>query len=66
LRSQQSDIFAVDTPTGKEYVWAGDRWEQSPDGTKGHDPQLWVPIVFNNDNSIAPLRWLDNFTIDVI
>lgn len=66
LRSQQSDVFEVDTPNGKEYVWAGDRWEQSWDGTKGHDPQLWVPIVFNDDNSIAPLRWLDNFTIDII
>jgi hypothetical protein len=66
LRSQQSAIFEVDTPNGKEWIWAGDRWQQSPDGTKAHDPQLWVPIVFNEDDSIAPLRWLDNFTMDIV
>ena len=54
LRSQQSDIFEVDLAGGgTAWVWAGDRWEQSWDGLKGHDPQLWVPIVFNDDGSGA-------------
>ena len=67
LRSQQSDIFEVDVAGGgKAFIWAGDRWQQSWDGTKAHDPQLWVPIVFNADSSIAPLRWLDNFTLDIV
>ncbi len=30
------------TPTGTEYIWTGDRWQQAPDGIKGHDPQFWV------------------------
>ena len=66
LRAQQSFIAEVDTPGGKAYLWAGDRWEQSWDGTKGHDPQTWVPLVFNADGSVQPLRWLDNFTVDIV
>ena len=67
LRSQQSDIFSVDLADGSSaFVWAGDRWEQSWDGTKAHDPQLWAPIVFNADASIAPLRFIDNFTLDIV
>ena len=54
LRSQQSDIFEVDLAGGGTgWIWAGDRWEQSWDGLKGHDPQLWAPIVFNEDGSSA-------------
>jgi len=67
LRSQQSDIFSVDLADGSTaWIFAGDRWQQSWDGTKAHDPQLWVPIVFNADNSIAPLRWLDNFSLPIV
>jgi hypothetical protein len=67
LRSQQSDIFEVDLAGGGTgWVWAGDRWQQSWDGRKGHDPQLWVPLVFNADNSVAPLRWLDNFSLPIV
>ncbi len=67
LRAQQSFIAQVDTPTGTAFLWAGDRWQQSWDGTKGHDPQTWVPLVFDDvSGAIAPLRWLDNFTIDIV
>ena len=45
---------------------AGDRWQQSWDGLKAHDPQVWAPLGFNADGSIRPLRWLQNFSIDVI
>ena len=67
LRSQQSDIFEVALADGSSaWIWAGDRWQQSWDGTKAHDPQLWVPLEFNADGSIQPLRWLDNFTLDIV
>ena len=67
LRSQQSDIFQVDLAGGgKAWIWAGDRWQQSPDGLKAHDPQLWAPLVFNADKSLAPLRWVDNFTLAIV
>jgi len=67
LRAQQSDIFQVDLANGKTaFIWAGDRWQQSWDGLKSHDPQLWAPITFNADGSIAPLRWIDNFTLPIV
>jgi hypothetical protein len=67
LRSQQSDIFSVDLADGTQgWIWAGDRWQQSWDGEKGHDPQLWVPLEFGADGSVAPLRWLDNFTMPIL
>ena len=68
LRSQQSDIFEVDLTDGsKAFIWAGDRWQQSPDGTKAHDPQLWVPIHFDAaDGSVEELRWVDNWTLPIV
>jgi len=67
LKSQQSDIFSVDLADGTSAViWAGDRWQQSWDGLKGHDPQLWVPLEFREDGSIAPLRFLDNFMLPIV
>jgi len=65
-QAQQNYIIQVDTSTGgKEYVYTGDRWEQAPDGIKGHDPQYWYPLKFNADGSIQPVTWVDSFTLDV-
>ena len=67
LRAQQSDIFAVDLANGTTaWIWAGDRWQQAPDGLKAHDPQTWVPLEFLDDGSVAPLRFLDNFSLPIV
>jgi hypothetical protein len=67
VRSQQSDIFEVSLADGTTaWIWAGDRWQQAPDGLKGHDPQFWAPLEFNADGSIAPLRWIDNFSLPIV
>lgn len=65
-RSQQNFVIEVPTATGLEYVWTGDRWQQAPDGIKGHDPQFWVPLKFAADGSIARIEWVDSFTLDVL
>jgi hypothetical protein len=65
-RAQQNFIIQVDTPHGKEYIWTGDRWQQAPDGIKGHDPQTWLPLKFNPDGSIQFISWIDKFEIDII
>lgn len=66
VRSQQSDLAIVDTPTGPLYLWVGDRWQQSPDGEKGHDPQYLYPLVFDDAGVIQPIPFVDSFTMDVI
>jgi len=62
-RSQQNFVVRVSNSTlGVEYIWTGDRWQQAPDGLKGHEPQYWVPLVFNdktNPPSIQTVSWED-------
>lgn len=41
------------------------RWQQSPDGLKGHDPQFWAPLSFDASGNVLPLHWVDNFTMVV-
>jgi hypothetical protein len=28
--------------------------------------QFWAPLEFNADGSIAPLRWIDNFSLPIV
>ena len=44
---------------------AGDRWQQAPDGIKGHEGQYWTPLQFDSIGRIAPVRWLDTFTLNL-
>ena len=67
-RSQQSAIVTVpDGNGGSTYLYFGDRWGQSPDGIKGHEPQYVYPIAFNSDGTIPHFEWRDSvsFSIDV-
>eukprot|EP01050_Picozoa_sp_SAG11_P040510 SAG11_NODE_17653_length_512_cov_1.353511_1_plen_59_part_10 len=42
-QAQQNFIIEVETADrGATYLWTGDRWMQSPDGTKAHEPQFWA------------------------
>jgi beta-xylosidase len=66
VRAQQNFVVQVDTPKGTEYVWTGDRWQQAPDGIKGHEPQTWIPLHFNSDGSISFVDWVDKFVLDVV
>ena len=68
MRSQQNFIIQVETAAGTEYVWTGDRWMQAPDGVKGHEPQYWTKLVFDDSvqpAAILPLSWVDEFTLNV-
>ena len=50
------------------YLWSGDRWQQAPDGKHGHDPQIWQPLKFKDDNGIDDLldyTQLKSFQIDI-
>lgn len=41
------------------------RWQQAPDGIKGHEPQYWAPVTFNEDGTIEKLQWVNEFILDV-
>ncbi|HEX8712511.1 MAG TPA: family 43 glycosylhydrolase [Terracidiphilus sp.] len=60
LPAQQADVAEFPTTTGTLYMWMGDRWGSTPDGIKGHDFQVWVPLRFRN-RKLLPLeneiRW---------
>lgn len=66
VRSQQNFVVIVPSSTGElQYLWTGDRWQQAPDGIKGHEGQYWYPLVFDPDGTIVDVEWVDSFVLDV-
>src|ERR1035437_8433320 len=53
LHAQQTDIAELPTTSGTLYMWMGDRWGSTPDGAKGHDFQVWVPLRFDGRNVLS-------------
>jgi hypothetical protein len=65
-RSQQAFIATLpDGSGGSTYLYIGDRWGQSPDGLKGHEPQYVFPLLFEANGTVAHLTWNDSVTFDV-
>ena len=65
-RSQQDFLAALpDGLGGTTYLYIGGRWGQSPDGLKGHEPQYYYPLQFNEDGSIQHIQWNDSVSFDV-
>lgn len=66
IAAQQTHVAQIHTPSGIEYIWMGDRWESRPDGIKGHDFQYWSsPLRFAEDGTIEPLKWEDQWSVDL-
>ena len=65
-QAQQNFVIEVPLADGTtQLVWTGDRWQQSPDRMYDQQPQTWLPLVFDESGTILPLKWVDNFTLDV-
>ena len=65
-RSQQDFLATVpDGLGGFTYLYMGGRWGQAPDGLKGHEPQVILPLQFNADGSIPHLTWQDTVSFDI-
>jgi hypothetical protein len=64
-RAQQNFIVEVPSTTGgdMDYIWTGDRWMQAPDGIKGHEPQTWTRLSFDDNGNVLPLEWVDELVI---
>jgi len=57
-RSQQNVLITLGDG---RLIWTGNRWGQSPDGVKGHEPQAWLPLEFDAAGAVQPLQWLDEW-----
>ena len=67
IAAQQTDIFAFQGADGvAQFIWVGDRWQQAPDGIKGHDPTYWGLLHFFSNGSIVPMKFTDEFSVDVL
>lgn len=65
-RAQQNVVTRVKVKNGGyEYMWNGDRWGQSPDGLKGHEPQFKAMLQFGEDGSVLEVPWVDEFNLDL-
>ena len=69
-RAQQNFVFT--SPALSAPLWAGDRWGSDPAppppaGVPLFDRSLqyWAPLRVLANGSIAPLEWLDNFTVEI-
>jgi len=66
-RAQQNFVITVPLANGETaFIWTGDRWQQAPDGLKGHEGQFWAPLEFDVPSGmVKPIRWVDAFTLDL-
>ena len=70
IKAQENNVIEVTAPStnATTYLYTGDRWSSAPDKLKSHDFQYWYPLSFNDSNvppTIAPLKWVDSFTVEV-
>ena len=56
LQISQSETF---------YMYYGERFRSSKDGIKGHDFQAWIPIEFTDNDILQPMKFYENFTLNI-
>ena len=64
LPAQQADVVELPAAAGTLYMWMGDRWGSTPDGMKGHDFQVWVPLRFRK-RALLPLENEAKWTVNL-
>ncbi len=53
------ETWVAQIPSGDQaaFIWMGDLWQSSPDGTRGHDCQYWSPpLQFTPGGQILPIH----------
>jgi hypothetical protein len=61
----QAELAYSFTLASGQRVLVFDRWQHAPDRLKGHDPELWLPVQYSSDGGLAPLRFVEAWTLDV-
>ena len=67
VHAQPLGILQMETVTGPQYAYVGDRWQSTPDDMKGHD-FLYIsePLTFAANGNIARMAAFTNsFTVDL-
>jgi hypothetical protein len=67
-RSQQNFVIRVPAAAAggdDTLIWTGDRWQQAPDGIKGHEGQFWAPLAFDDKGRLQKVSWIDEFNLTV-
>lgn len=65
LPKQLSYTFAIGEAPQAQRVLVFDSWQHAPDGLKGHDPELWMPVEYAPTGGLLPLRPIDVWDLHV-
>jgi hypothetical protein len=63
--AQQTHVAQIPSASGTIFMWMGDRWGSTPDGIKGHDFQMWLPLEFADDGAVRSLKKVDTWPLIV-
>ncbi len=67
IHAQPLGTLKIETVTGAQYAYLGDRWQSAPDGVKGHDfIYISEPMLFADNGNISALAAFTNsFSVDL-
>ena len=66
LPSQQFSVSTLRGNNGSVYMYNGENFKSSTDGLKSHDLQTWIPLEFDDDGNILPMKWKNQWTIELV
>ena len=69
--SQAQQNFVIEIPSSSpnqppDFIWTGDRWMQAPDGVKGHEPQYWGRLHFDDKGHIQRQIYQESVTFESV
>lgn len=66
VHAQQAGVWPVQLADGgTQWIWAGDLWQSTPDGLKGHDLLYMTPIEHDADGIPLPLQFTSSFSLEI-
>lgn len=61
--SQTAFVLPVQGTSGTSYLYLGDRWGNSFDGTVNDSRYVWLPLIFSNATTMS-MSWSPEVTVD--
>ncbi|MFJ4361112.1 RICIN domain-containing protein [Streptomyces massasporeus] len=61
--SQTAFVLPVQGTSGTSYLYLGDRWGNSFDGTVNDSRYVWLPLTFSNATTVS-MSWSPEVTVD--